>query len=46
MHLGFADFDFWEFRSGRFKNGIVGLAGIAGGRPYATTAPALSVNSL
>ena len=32
MHLGFTDFDLGEFRSGRFKNGIVGLAGLAGGK--------------
>ena len=32
MHLGLADFDLWELRSGRFKNRIVGLARLAGGK--------------
>src|SRR5690348_4074553 len=32
MHLGLADFDLGKFRSRRFKNGIVNLTGLAGGK--------------
>ena len=32
MHLGLADFDLGKLRSRRFKNRIVGLAGLAGGK--------------
>ena len=32
MHLGLTDFDLGEFRSSRFKNRIVRLAGLAGGK--------------